>query len=552
MKKILPLLLVSACLITAQAFAAGTEESGGATAPGFNATGFPIVDQPVTINVVWQRWGSHVKAPDEMILMQRVREQTGVDVNWIAVDSAAWQEKTNLMLASGDLPDTFGSPLSDYTIISNGEAGSFIRLNELIEDYGHNLRDQLERKPSLKAWLTAPNGDIYALPKLNEGSWVTVCPISYLNKLWLDDMGESVPTTTDEFYDLMVKVKNAGDLNGNGKADEIPYSFKYEDCAGGLASFFWAHGLPTRNGEGGNNAWIVIRDSKVIFAPNEQGFKDTAKYLNRLWEAGVLDEESFSQDHGRWSAKYKQNQLMAFPNWWVQNEVDKSRWLDWEYMPALKAPGYEPSVSYRFGWSRGLAPITVAAKHPEVVMRWIDSFYEPEMSIQVMEGPLGVRTEKKADGTFNVLPTPEGLGLSEWRDSETIGPGFITSIDEGMYLNLFLFEAAEMCGTIKIRYYKEDWPEQFWPNPMFTSEQITEENKYLPDVKAIVSKTLARRIVEGNADAEWDKFQKDLDDAGLPKLMAIWQDNMDKFLAGTGGTTPRPHEKGLGTEVSPY
>ena len=184
-------------------------------------------------------------------------------------------------------------------------------------------------------------------------------------------------------------------------------------------------------------------------------------------------------------------------------------------------------------------------------MRWLDYWYDPLNSLTTMEGPLGVRVIENEDGTYGVAPTPEGLGLSEWRDLETIGPGFITSIDSDMYLNMFIFEAAEMCGTVKYDTYSDQWPEMYWPRPMLSSAQINEEQAMLPDIQALVQKTLARWITEGGADEEWDQFQEDLNSIGLPRLMEIWQGNLDKFLEGTGGVTPRPHDKGTGHPVRP-
>ena len=348
---------------------------------------------------------------------------------------------------------------------------------------------------------------------------------------------------------MLVAVKNAGDLNGNGEADEIPLSFNFGGCAQGMSTFFWAHGLPVEEGFGDNRDLMMVQDGKVVYAPTQEGFKDTAKYLHRMWEAGLVDPEVFSHDWSGYVAKFKQDQLFSFNDWWAQNSVDTSRWLDWEYLPALKAPGYEPKANYRFSWDRGIAPITAAAEHPEVVMRWIDYWYDPLNSLTTMEGPLGVRVIENEDGTYGVAPTPEGLGLSEWRDLETIGPGFITSIDNDMYLNMFIFEAAEMCGTVKYDTYSDQWPEMYWPRPMLSSAQINEEQTMLPDIQALVQKTLARWITEGGADEEWDQFQEDLNSIGLQRLMEIWQENLDKFLEGTGGVTPRPHDKGTGHPV---
>ena len=569
---------------TAGAFASAAEEAA-ADAAGFNATGYPIVDEPVTISVVWQKWPSHVKDPSEMMVPEQAREITGIDVEWIAVPGEAWVERTNLMLAAGDLPHTFGAPLSDFNVVSNGEAGAFLPrvmlaagdlphtfgaplsdfnvvsngeagaflpMNDLIDQFAPNVTAIFDKKPTLRPFITASDGNIYALFKLNEGSWTTTCPLTYLNKPWLDELGAEVPTTTEEYYELLMAVKNAGDLNGNGEADEIPLSFNFGSCSQGMSTFFWAHGLPVEEGSGDNRDLMMVEDGKAIYAPTQEGFRDTAKYLHRLWEAGLIDLEVFSHDGSRYVAKFKQDQLFSFNNWWAQNSVDTSRWLDWEYLPALKAPGYEPKANYRFSWDRGIAPITAAAEHPEVVMRWIDYWYDPLNSLTTMEGPLGVRVLQNDDGTYGVAPTPEGLGLSEWRDLETIGPGFITSIDiDDMYLNMFIFEAAEMCGTVKYDTYSDQWPEMYWPRPMLPSAQINEEQAMLPDIQALVQKTLARWITEGGADEEWDQFQEDLNSIGLPRLMEIWQENLDKFLEGTGGVTPRPHDKGTGHPVRP-
>ena len=46
-----------------------------------------------------------------------------------------------------------------------------------------------------------------------------------INKTWLDKVGKDVPTTVDEWKECLEAFKEAGDLNGNGKDDEVPYAF---------------------------------------------------------------------------------------------------------------------------------------------------------------------------------------------------------------------------------------------------------------------------------------------------------------------------------------
>ena len=532
-------------------FGSGGDEEGAALDDiGFHAGGFPVVDETVTIKVVWQKWASHVKEPTEMIVPSQGNKEMNINVEWTAVTAEAWTEKINLMLASGDLPDTFAAPLTDFNVISQAEAGAFIPMQDLIDKYAPNIKGILADRSALKSWITAPDGNIYSLFKIFEGSWMPISPILNIQKKWMEKMGlgkDDMPNSLDEYFDLLMMAKNAGDLNGNGEADEIPFGFVYEGNSRGLAHFFYAHGLPiVPGGEGGNRNYTMVEDGKVIYAPTTEAFKDSMKAMNKFWSAGLMDIEGFSQTGGQFSGKGKQDQYFSFPDWWVQNWVPAERWDDYVYATNIAAEGYEYKTHYRTAYNRGIAPITSAAEHPEVVMRWIDYWYETIKAIEVTEGPIGVRLEPHDDGTYTVKKTPEGLGLSEWRDSETLGPGGITSITKETYKNIFIFTQAEWCGTVKNDYYGPYWPEEWWPSPVMSSSQIKEEQALLPDIEALVSKTVAKWITEGVDDDEWDQFQNQLQTIGLPKLLEMWQKNYDLFLANAGGKMVRPYDKGTG------
>ena len=529
-------------------FATGAAEDDASVEEiGFNATGFPVVDEPVTISVVWQKFASHVKNPSEMMVPTAGAEEMNINVEWTAVASDAWREKTNLMLASGDLPHTFAAPLSDFNIISQAEAGAFLPMKDLLDRYAPNIRATLDDRPALESFITAPDGEIYSLYKIFEGSWMPFMPILNVNKPWMEKMGlgaDDMPTSLDEFFDLLMMAKQAGDLNGNGEADEIPYGWRFEAGAQGLAHFYFAHGLPIGIGYGSNKSYTMVEDGKVIYAPTTVAFRDAVIQMNRFYEAGLMDVEGFTMDWPALTAKGKQDQYFAFADWWAQNWIPGDRHDDFAYITNIPAEGYEYKTNYRTAYERGIAPITSAAEHPEVVMRWIDYWYEPIQAIQVTEGPIGVRLEQKPDGTYDVMETPEGLGLSEWRDLETIGPGAITSITDDMYQNLFIFSAAEMCGTVKNDFYGPYWPEQWWPNPVFTSTEIKEEQALLPDIQTLVSKTVATWITSGGVEEGWDEFQSQLETLGLPGLLEIWQRNLDLTLAPTGGVMERPFARG--------
>lgn len=110
-----------------QGSSSSAEPEGGSSAaavPGdsFNETGYPIVNEPLTLNVVLvHRDVDTLMEPNEMPIIQRLEEQTGIHVEWEVMNTSTWNTRRNLIFSSGEYPDI---------IISNG-SGSVD-----IEEYG--------------------------------------------------------------------------------------------------------------------------------------------------------------------------------------------------------------------------------------------------------------------------------------------------------------------------------------------------------------------------------------------------------------------------------
>ena len=92
-------------------------------------------------------------------------EMTGVHIDWIQVPAQDKEQKLSLMLSSGsDLPDVISTSLSFEQVILYGAQGLFIPLNDLIEEYGHGIHKVSKLEPNARNVITAPDGNIYALP----------------------------------------------------------------------------------------------------------------------------------------------------------------------------------------------------------------------------------------------------------------------------------------------------------------------------------------------------------------------------------------------------
>lgn len=172
-KRILSAFLAACMVLTAavgcsgdgSSSAAGDAGSASGEIENFNATGYPVVDEPIELTAFTfcDATGSDF---NQMTMLQEINEKTGVHVTYEQVVGDAYTEKKNLILASGtDLPDIFfGGGVSDSDILRYGKGGIFIPLNDLIENYAPNIKQMMEDDPSLKALMPMEDGNIYDLP----------------------------------------------------------------------------------------------------------------------------------------------------------------------------------------------------------------------------------------------------------------------------------------------------------------------------------------------------------------------------------------------------
>ena len=99
--------------------------------------------------------------------------------------------------------------------------GSFIDLKPYLDD-APNIKRFLDENSDAMNMATDADGAIYALP-----GQPALRPYSgdvlYVNQVWLDNLGMEAPTTTEEFFDMLVRFRDE-DPNGNGIQDEVGFS----------------------------------------------------------------------------------------------------------------------------------------------------------------------------------------------------------------------------------------------------------------------------------------------------------------------------------------
>lgn len=220
------------------------DENVNAERVDFHHEGLPLVDEGVDVSLTFVSPKSTL-APDfdEMTIFQRLEEETNVSINWNNIPGDGYVERKNLMLASNDLPDAFyNAGFSDYDLVRYGRDGAIIPLEGLIEEYAPNLQSILDARPELLAVLTAPDGHIYSLPRVEEMGLVPFANFTAINQTWLDEVGLDQPVTLDDLKEALQAFQDQ-DVNGSGSADEVLSLTPNDGFQGYLGDFFAAFGF---------------------------------------------------------------------------------------------------------------------------------------------------------------------------------------------------------------------------------------------------------------------------------------------------------------------
>ena len=166
-------------------------------------------------------------------------------------------------------------------------SGQLMPLDDLIDEYAPNLTALFEKYPNMKQSCLASDGHIYAIPAIDTSATGQMNFKQWINTAWLDKLGLEVPTTIDEFKDVLIAIRD-GDPNGNGESDEIPLGIREPSSVYALGGSF---GLEHQFGDTYN-----VTEGKVHNWLLDDNFKEYLEYLNdlyqELYEAASIDGAS--------------------------------------------------------------------------------------------------------------------------------------------------------------------------------------------------------------------------------------------------------------------
>jgi putative aldouronate transport system substrate-binding protein len=524
----------------------------------FAQTGYPIVTDPAAqpkLSIFKSINDVEPEDPNDNLWMQKAIADTGVSIDWITVPGSSAGERVQLMLAGNELPDVFWDGIARSHVLQYIDFGVFAPVEDLVDQYMPNLAGIYAKRPEYKALSISPDGHIYGFPRVEEmhGLVMTPGPV-YVYKPWLDQLGLEMPATLDAWVDMLYKMKEAGDLNGNGADDEYPISWDYNE--GWDYIFGWveaAYGaLDVMTGANNASNHLFIREDKIQHAALEEGFQKTAQLFHQLYADGILSPDSFAPTvtgSSLHAQKLQQETPMigVFQAWGTDGRVPANLQFDYVSMPRVEGPagktGYIRNNSELFNTT--LAVITVDCENPELVARFVDYIMGPEQSVTANWGAEGAVYVKDESGALRWDVDETGLYIKpkfdlEWwqlRSYSTIGGpnvvlnDYYDTVVEYPRDARRVFDEQTAGGKAELLEEYEAVSPMVW----FLPEEQAQVDQIMPQIKNVFDVTLTRWIIDGGAESEFGAFKEQLAAAGLNKYLEIYQKAFDRYLENMKG-----------------
>ena len=490
----------------------------------------PLTDAPAELSV----WVSIPGGMDDYVnnaTTKYVEEKTGVHINWIEMANAEAATLFNTSIASGEYPDIYSYADTGANLLQYAEDKVIIPLNDLIEEYGYYLKQRMSEVEGVREAITAPDGNIYSLPHLSYFLYGAAPSKLWVYKAWLErymqETGAEKPNTPEALEKMLLFFRD-NDMNGNGDPnDEImmtgQYNYGYD---GGNPVYYLLNAFTYLPVMGKTQYFFADEDKNILSNVMTDEMREGLKYANRLYEEGLIAEETFVQDLVTFrsmtsttrdkvivataGAPYPFRLLTMQPN--VENAVT---FEDYELLdPLQRADGATVVAADSVNKLGMRCFITTSCKQPELAMRWLDYFYSDEM-IQY----LNYYGEEGKDWEWETAPALGGgdqaavSKLDAAQQAAIWNPDFVgnrwTTADTYLKLPVNDVEASLRVkgGLLYQQYAKEvNLPDIIWCDDPDLAADFAEMKTLIQSYITTAINEFVLGIRDVDSDADWQQY----------------------------------------------
>ncbi|WP_160719685.1 extracellular solute-binding protein [Bacillus sp. USDA818B3_A] len=467
---------------------------------------------------------------------KEITKHTGVKIE-IQQPTGNPDEKLNLMLASGDLPDIVLMPRGSELVTKYISAGALIPLNDLIDKYGTNVKQMYGDTLKKTRYDDGKNyylSNWYGLD--NEPVFGMLMRMDLLKELGVGEKANNgQPFTSEEFYKLLKTFKEKyPTINGH---ESIPLTLNAENMGSAIATFKGMWGMKS----------FYEKNGKLRYSEKDPSYLEMMLYMNKLYREGLIDKEWAVNKTQLWNQKLSNGYTFATASaYWdtgdantILKKADGAENVDKQfYAYKVTAPGVNPSKTTfgprsSLGWDA--IGITSKNKYPEKTMKLIDFLSSEEGQYLLMWGIEGKHWDmvdgkhKPKEGFLEQYKNDENFrkttGVRKWTWFIKNGAG-----SDGTPYDLTNKYEKDSVATIAYKNLDDTtWDTAIYDN--LGPAAGTPESLISQKVTDIINSTVPKLInspSEAEAKARYKVMLKDLDKVGLEKVEKVINDNYQK------------------------
>lgn len=477
------------------------------------------------------------------------------NIEWEEIDGNTWAQQKQATLATGDLADVtiFGFDAADW----GNYQSLFLDLAPELDSMA-NLKRTFEQNLYVKV-ASEYEGKILGGPGIPQGLMANESRHLLINKQWLDKLGLAAPTTRSELTEVLEAFKTR-DPNGNGQADEIAFDIA-PISTDGWNSFdpdvlIGGRGITI---SGGGGIGMYAKDGVIKNYLTEPAYKEFTAYMADLWSRGVLANDAFTKDWGQYFTRAKgegSTATVGMTLWWTPSSIFGPEIAD-QYIAIpqlLVDEGQSEAPTWAFSGDSlnfFLNKISVAAgtSHKDAVLKFVDAFYTPDISIQSAYGSFGVGVEKNGENDYTVTYTAD-QDITQQVFTNGLGdgaPGWRVQPGTSLTVPASLVEVRGIDAVYDANYANIDLNKDvIYGGVSLSPEESAEYTLNNTGIAQGAMNKWAEWVTKGGVENEWDGYVADLERNNLGRQIELQQAAYDRFLQ-------RLQESGvnLAAELSP-
>lgn len=489
-------------------------------------------EEPVTYSMMFS---DHENYPydAEWRLWSAIEEKTNVTFDLSTVARTDYNDKVTASVNSGSAPYIVPKV---YDSTPYEDSGQVVAISDWVQ-YMPNYQKCVEEwgmEDDLRQ-IMASDGKYYRLP----GMWETTAGgYSFLIRKDVFeaagvDMSTEPQWTWDDFYDALKKVKEY-------TGDEYVWSDQYQfGCTMNLAAT--VYGVTAGNSADGGD-WGLKDGMKFDFDKNEFYFADTTEeykefltLFNKMYEDGILDPETFTQDSSQAQAKFYRGDsyVLAVNYQQVADIISAGRMqvegADLYFMTTPGGPAGQLKVSSAAGRLENGIMITQNAldelgeKEFIKMLRFVDwLWYSDEGQTLSLWGVEDETYTKDSEGKIVLNSDIYYNGINSGAEKQL-------NVDYGFGGGVFAYGGSKELQYSKFSEGEQEWNERIDANkvqmqlqPPVLADELQKEEMNLIKVNLMdYVNTSALEFISGkkDLDADWDTYVKECESKGSQKYV---------------------------------